>query len=132
MNINKEYRLNSINNFIDNYIPNNIDNIIKNYSHELDNYKYIETLIDFSLLPLKGSLKYINKYDGKLRVGGLLIKIFKKNNKWYGIIKQISGKKYNVLFDSNHIFYKNSKSNSLRTWLDCFISEVDSGKYIIQ
>ena len=132
MNINKEYRLNSINNFIDNYIPNNIDNIIKNYSHELDNYKYIETLIDFSLLPLKGSLKYINKYDGKLRVGGLLIKIFKKNNKWYGIIKQISGKKYTVLFDSNHIFYKNSKSNSLRTWLDCFISEVDSGKYIIQ
>ena len=121
----------NIDNIINNYIPNIIDILINKYSEELKYYEYIETIISFSLLPLRGSMKYINKYDGNLRAGGLLIKIYKKDNNWIAIIKQMSGKRYNVSFKSNHIFYTECRTDSLRDWAECFISECDSGKYII-
>jgi|UniRef100_A0A6C0EBJ3 hypothetical protein len=124
-------RINEINSLIDNYVPNSITILKEKYSNELDNYKYIETIEEFSLLKLRGSLKYINKYDGNLRAGGLLIKIYKKDNNWIAIIKQMSGKRYNVSFKSNHIFYTECRTDSLRDWAECFISECDSGKYII-
>ena len=126
-----EKRHEEINNIVDTYIFNSIITLIDKYSYELEYYKYIESVIDFSLLPLRGSLKYINKYDGNLRKGGLLIKIYKKINKWYAIIKQISGKIYHVSFESNHIFFNENRADSLRNWAECFISDCDSGKYII-
>ena len=56
-------RLNEIDNMIKELMPNNyINKIINKYKTELDNYKYIDNIIDFSLLPLKGSIRYINKY----------------------------------------------------------------------
>ena len=125
-------RLNEIDNTIKELMPNNyINNIINKYKTELDNYKYIDNIIDFSLLPLKGSIRYINKYDLNLRYGGLLIKVYEKNNKWYGLIKKNNNKRYNVLFNNNYIFYRDTNSNKLINWGKCFLSEIDSGKYII-
>jgi hypothetical protein len=66
-----EKRLNDINNYVDDNILNIIHLLKKKYFNELEDYDYIENIIDFSLLPLRGSLKYINKYDGNLRSGGL-------------------------------------------------------------
>ena len=125
-------RLNEIDNMIKELMPNNyINNIINKYKTELDNYKYIDNIIDFSLLPLKGSIRYLNKYDLNLRYGGLLIKVYEKNNKWYGLIKKNNNKRYNVLFDNNYIFYRDTNSNKLINWGKCFLSDIDSGKYII-
>ena len=125
-------RLNEIDNTIKELMPNNyINNIINKYKTELDNYKYIDNIIDFSLLPLKGSIRYLNKYDLNLRYGGLLIKVYEKNNKWYGLIKKNNNKRYNVLFDNNYIFYRDTNSNKLINWGKCFISDIESGKYII-
>ena len=124
-------RINEINEIVDNNIPNSIILLIKKFSNNLENYKYIESVEEFSLLKLRGSFKYINKYDGNLRSGGLLIKIYKKDNNWYGIIKQISGKIYHVSFNSNHIFYIESKSESLRNWANYFITDYEKGKYVI-
>ena len=125
-------RLNEIDNMIKELMPNNyINNIINKYKTELDNYKYIDNIIDFSLLPLKGSIRYLNKYDLNLRYGGLLIKVYEKNNKWYGLIKKNNNKRYNVLFNNNYIFYRDTNSNKLINWGKCFLSDIDSGKYII-
>jgi len=81
---NKKNRLKEINDYIDNNIENNIDALIEKYKIELTDYTYIKSIVDFCELSLRGPLKYINKYDGFLRSGGFLIKIFNKNNNWYG------------------------------------------------
>jgi hypothetical protein len=126
---NKKNRLKEINDYIDNNIENNIDALIEKYKIELTDYTYIKSIVDFCELSLRGPLKYINKYDGFLRSGGLLIKIFNKNNNWYGKIKQFSGKTYNISFDSNHIFYIKNKKDLFKEWMVCFISDYDNGKY---
>jgi hypothetical protein len=120
-------RLSEINKFIDNNIDNSIDNLILEYNDELKDYIHIKSLDEFINLPLKGPMKYINKYDGNLRSGGLLIKIYLKDDKWFGLIKQFSGKKYNISFNSNYIFYIKNKKDLLKDWLTCFISEYDAG-----
>jgi hypothetical protein len=124
-------RLKEIDEFVDSFLPNKpIKNILSKYKNELDGYEYIESIDMFSTLSLKGSLKYVNKYDGQLRSGGLLVKIYKKDNdKWTAIIKQVDGKKYYISFDSNYIFYKKTKSEERVDLLKLFVSEVDSGIY---
>ena len=98
-------RLREIDEYVDNIKPNDyINEIIKMYKYDLKHYKYIETVEEFSLLTLRGSMRYINKYDKKLRTGGLLVKIYKNNEKWYGVIKKFK-KMYYINFDSNYIFY---------------------------
>jgi hypothetical protein len=120
-------RISEINNLIDTLKPyDTINDLIKKYSLELEDYKYINSVELFSILRIKGSIKYINKYDKKLRSGGLLIKIYQKDNdKWYAILKQFSGKSYTVSFDANYIFYYEhlSKSDKIRNLLDYFIAE---------
>ena len=53
----------------------------------------------------------------------------KKNNKWYGIIKKMSGKKYHISFNSNHIFYIEPKKSLLKEWAKNFITDYENGKY---
>ena len=95
---------------IDDYVDNNIledpiDDLINKYSYELQDYEYIDSEGLFSTLTLKGSMKYINRYDKELRTGGLLIKIYQKDSKWYAIIKSPIGKKFYVSFNANYIFF---------------------------
>ena len=74
-------RLKEIDEFVDSFLPNTpIKNILTKYKSELDGYEYIESIDMFSTLSLKGSIKYVNKYDGQLRSGGLLIKIYNECN----------------------------------------------------
>jgi len=124
-------RLKEIDEFVDSFLPNTpIKNILTKYKSELNGYEYIESIDTFSTLSLKGSIKYVNKYDGQLRSGGLLIKIYKKDNdKWTAIIKQVDGKKYYVSFDSNYMFYRKTKSEERVDLFKLFVSEVDSGIY---
>jgi len=126
-------RLKEIDDFVDSFLPNTpINNILSKYKNELYDYEYIESINMFSTLSLKGSLKYVNKYDGQLRSGGLLIKIYKKeNNKWIAIIKQIDGKKYYISFDSNYIFYKKTKSEERIDLFKLFLTDLESGDYDI-
>jgi hypothetical protein len=129
-------RLNEINNTVNELFPTNYINIIINkYKSELEDYRYIDSIIDFSLLQTRGAIRYLNKYDLKLRYGGLLIKIYDKNGKWYAMIKKIDNKRYNISFDNNYIFYCDTKSDSashiLNNWSKCFLSDIESGKYII-
>lgn len=126
-------RLKSIDDYVDNNILKDpIDDLIKKYSSDLQDYDYIDSEALFSTLSLKGSMKYINRYDMKLRTGGLLIKIYKKNHQWYAIIKSPIGKKFYISFNLNYIFYTESKPTLIRSWAEFFVSEVDNGLYDIK
>jgi len=127
-------RLKEIDILVDNLIPNDyINKLIEKYSDDLKYYSYINSVNDFSILRLKGSMKYINKYDKKIRYGGLLIKIYQKNNKWYGVIKKSNGNKNYVCFDTNYIFYCENigeiNNKNFRDGLEYFISDINKGEY---
>lgn len=115
--------------FVNNNIINyNLQNILNIYKEELKDYKYIDNVKDFSELNLKGSLRYVNIYDHKLRFGGMLIKIYNKNNNWYAVIKQYN-KHYYVNYKNNYIFYLDCKQNLIRNWANLFITNYNNGLY---
>jgi hypothetical protein len=123
-------RITQNNKMIDELLVDDYINVlIKQYN--LEKYTYIDDIRVFSLLPLRGSLKYINKYTNELRNGGLLIKIYQKNSKWYGIIKKINGRKFHVSFSSNYIFYleHRTRGQKMRETLELFMSDINKGKY---
>lgn len=126
-------RLKNIDDFVDsNILEDPINNLIDKYSFELQDYEYIDSEALFSTLAFKGSMKYINRYDKNIRTGGLLIKIYKKKNQWYAIIKSPIGKKFYISFNLNYIFYTESKPTLIRSWAEYFVSEVDKGSYNIK
>jgi hypothetical protein len=118
------------NKMIDELFDDYINVLIDKYN--LHDYKYIDDVVLFSLLPMRGSMKYINRYTNDMKKGGLLIKIYIKNNKYYGIIKK-NDKKYHVSFNNNHIFYKEhiTRNNKIRTILESIIDNVNKNKYNI-
>ncbi len=125
-------RLKEIDELVDNLVPyDSINDLIKKYKNDLTDYSYIDSVELFSTLRLRGSIKYINRFDKKLRSGGLLIKIYQKNDKWIGVIKQFSGKKYYINFHSNYIFYLENSSDMVHDISKCFISNLESGLYEI-
>ena len=126
-------RLKNIDDFVDcNILDDPINNLINKYSFELQDYEYIDSEALFSTLTYKGSMRYINRYDKKIRTGGLLIKVYQKKNQWYAIIKSPIGKKFYVSFNLNYIFYTESKPTLIRSWAEYFVSEVDKGTYNIK
>lgn len=127
----KNKRLKEIDTIVDNILKNNKKNdIFKKYESELQDFDYIDSLEKFSLLTLRGTMKYVNKYDKKLRSGGLLAKIINQNNKWYALIKQ-GNKFYKISYKSNYIFYIPEKSDLVRNFADLFITELEKGNYEI-
>jgi cyclopropane fatty-acyl-phospholipid synthase-like methyltransferase len=127
----KNKRLEEINTIVDNILQNNKKNdIFKKYESELQNFDYIDSLEKFSLLTLRGTMKYVNKYDKKLKSGGLLAKILNENNNWFALIKQ-GNKFYKISYNSNYIFYIPQKSDLVRNFADLFITEFEKGNYDI-
>jgi hypothetical protein len=125
-------RLKLIDDIVDEMKPiDSITSIIKPYKFELEGYKYIDSVDIFSTLKARGTMKYISRYDKKLRSGGLLIKIYMKEGKWIAILKQFSNKKYYIRFDSNYIFYLETKSDAIRDISECFMSNLENGLYEI-
>jgi hypothetical protein len=105
--------------------------ISNKYANELKYYDFINNQFDFLALPLRGSVKYINKYDGQLRKGGLLIKILNENDKLFCLIKHPTNKIYKVSYSNNLIYYCKNKNDKLRNWIDCFITDLNNNQYEI-
>lgn len=108
-----------------------IEHVIKQYSEELKHYKYIDSIELFSTLAPKGHMRYISKYDKKIRWGGLLIKIYSEDGYWYGIVRKSDGKKYHVPFDKNYIFYKENSDDKFISQLNLFIKDTERDLYDI-
>jgi hypothetical protein len=93
-------------NIVDTLIKNDyMDELLNKYSNELKYFKLVNTLNEFINLELKGTIRYINKYDKKLRNGGLVVKIIQKENNWYAMIKKPDGIFNYVSYNLNYIFY---------------------------
>lgn len=125
-------RLNSIKVFISKNIDDKFNDLLLKYKKELEDYSLIENLGDFSILPLKGSLRYINKYTKELRWGGLLVKIYEKYGAYFAMIKKTDGKIYNISFNNNFIFYKKNTADTFRDSLKYFLSNVEEGIYDVK
>lgn len=124
-------RLKLIDKIVDRLLPkNNLKDILKKYESILEDFTYIDSVEKFSILPLKGTMKYINKYDKKLRSGGILTKVFKEDDKWYAFIKQ-GNKFYKISYESNYIFYIEHKKDLIRNFAELFISEYEKNNYKI-
>ncbi len=122
-------RLDEIDIFINSEIEDTFDKIAEHYKNELDGYTYIEELKDFAVLPLKGSLRYINKFSKKLCFGGLLIKIYEKNGNYFASVKNIRGNIYHISYNNNFIFYMKNSNEVFRDSLTCFISDYEKELY---
>ncbi len=126
-------RLKEIDFMVDQLKPHDtINDIIDKYSEELSNFHYIDSVELFSTLPLKGVMRYVGRYDKKLRYGGLLVKIYQKDGEWYGVIKQKTNKKYYVSFKSNYIFYLEGKEEATSSFMKALNDKIDSGFFIIE
>ncbi len=115
--------------FLSKEVEDKFDDLLKKYKDELKGYEYIKDLTDFALLPLKGSMRYINKYDKELRFGGLLIKIYERYGNYYALLKKSNGKIYNISYNNNFIFYMKNNDDKFRDDLKCFISDFEKGLY---
>jgi hypothetical protein len=110
---------------------NKIKNLKKKYNDELQGFKFIDNLIDFSLLELQGILRYINKTNDELKFGGILIKIYKKDNNYYAIVKNKYNKLFHVSYNNNYIFYSKNRDNTIKDGLKKLLSDIELGKYNI-
>lgn len=105
--------------------------VCKKYEDELKDFNYINNKDNLLNLESNGNIKYINKIDNKLRVGGILLKTYSKYNSVYCIIKQYPNKIYYISHSNNYIFYRDNKEKKLNNWLRCFLTDIDNDKYIV-
>jgi hypothetical protein len=102
------------------------------YKNELEDYKHIKTINELYNLKSAGYIRYIN-LDGKLKYGGILLKVFKSENEieFYNknliLIQNTNNKKWTVSWENNYIFYKKQikKGDNMR---NLFISLLDNEK----
>jgi|TARA_B100000524_G_C23651793_1_gene370435 hypothetical protein len=96
---------------------------------ELENYEPIKNLQHLYSLKMGGYIRYVN-FDGELRYGGILLKIFESENdsefnkKNLIILQNIDNNKFTISWEKNYIFYKSQtkKGDNLR---ELFISLID-------
>lgn len=95
-----------------------------NIIFDLIDYKFIDNIIDFSILKLGGYIKYVNRYDKyyELKTGGILVKILCDNGKWFCLIKNYFNNFYKVGFKSNYIFYKSNIHDMKRENMEKLLS----------
>jgi hypothetical protein len=88
---------------------------------DLSQFELIDTVEKFSILPAKGRVIYINRYTEEKKIGGMLIKVFKENDRWYCLL--LNNKKfYKVSYNSNHIYYKGNTYHIFRQYITDFVS----------
>ena len=112
------------------FIDDGRKEIEEKYKEELKHYKFISSLDEFIKLPLKGSIRYVNKRTKELKFGGLLTKIYKnQEGNWQCAIMKSNRKMYYVGYKSNFIYYIKSSEDRMSDWANIFISKVDNGLF---
>ena len=122
-------RLKEIDNILSTLKDNKLNLYLETYKEELNDYKYIESLDELYNLKSAGYIRYIN-LEGDLKFGGILIKVFKSEDKEEFrkknliLIQNSNNQKWVISWEKNYIFYKNQtkKGDNLR---NLFISLLD-------
>lgn len=102
------------------------------YKEELKHYSYVAKVEDFINLPLKGSVRYINRRTRELKFGGLLTKIYQdKRKQWMCVIMKGDRTKYYVSYTNNFIYYMKSSQDRFDDWANVFVNNMEKGLYEI-
>lgn len=110
-------------------LKNKIETYKNKYSKELEDYQYVNSKDELFNLKSGGYIRYVD-YNGKLKFGGILLKVFNSENdneiykRTLILVQNSSGKKWTLSWEKNHVFYKiqTKKGDNLR---NLFISLLD-------
>ena len=83
----------------------------KKYKKELEDYEFVYNSEEFYQLKIGGYIRYIN-LNNKLKWGGILLKVFKQEDRNLMVIGNSNFKRLVVSFDKNYVFYKSHKTAS--------------------
>lgn len=83
----------------------------KKYKKELEDYEFVYNSDEFYQLKIGGYVRYFN-LNNKLKWGGILLKVFKQEDRNLMVIGNSSFKRLVVSFDKNYVFYKSHKTTS--------------------
>jgi hypothetical protein len=99
----------------------------KKYSKELEDYEFIFNSDEFYQLKIGGYIRYFN-LNNELKWGGILLKVFKQEDRNLMVLGNSEFKRMVVSFDKNYVFYKTHKTaNDINRKL--FISFLDKYKF---
>ena len=83
----------------------------KKYSKELEDYEFVYNSDEFYQLKIGGYIRYFN-LNNELKWGGILLKVFKQEDRNLMVLGNSEFKRMIVSFDKNYIFYKTHKTAS--------------------
>ena len=81
------------------------------YSKELEDYEFVYNSDEFYQLKIGGYIRYFN-LNNELKWGGILLKVFKQEDRNLMVLGNSEFKRMIVSFDKNYIFYKTHKTAS--------------------
>jgi hypothetical protein len=84
---------------------------VEKYKKELDDYEFVYNLDELYQKKIGGYIRYFNLND-ELKWGGILLKIFKDNDRNLMVLGNSDFKRFVVSFEKNYIFYKKHKTSS--------------------
>ena len=103
---------------------NKVSNLLIKYQKDLEEYSWIDTVEQFSVLRLAHSVKFINKKNGYI-YQGLLVKILEEKGIWFALIKDINGKIHRINYNDVYFFYGLNRNERIRKYMDLFIKNYD-------
>ena len=83
----------------------------KKYSKELEDYEFVFNSDEFYQLKIGGYIRYFN-LNNELKWGGILLKVFKQEDRNLMVLGNSEFKRMVVSFDKNYVFYKTHKTAS--------------------
>ena len=83
----------------------------KKYSKELEDYEFVFNSDEFYQLKIGGYIRYFN-LNNELKWGGILLKVFKQEDRNLMVLGNSDFKRMVVSFDKNYVFYKSHKTAS--------------------
>ena len=102
------------------YENNKISNLLVKYKTELEEYKWIDSVEEFSVLRLANPVKYIYKKKCRIR-SGILVKIVEENNRWFAIVKKMGNLFEKFDFESVYFFYGLNNNEKFRKYITLFL-----------
>ena len=102
------------------------------YSKELEDYEFVYNSDEFYQLKIGGYIRYFN-LNNELKWGGILLKVFKQEDRNLMVLGNSEFKRMIVSFDKNYIFYKTHKTASdiNRKLFISFLDNTLMNKYLI-
>ena len=108
-------------------INKNVNKWKEKYKKQLEDYNFVRNLDELYQVKIGGYIRYINLNE-QLKWGGILLKVFKDNDRNLMVLGNKDFKRFIVSFEKNYIFYKKHKtaSDNLRKIFISFLENANN------